>query len=87
VFSDLTPLKVLLELFKGLRRSLRKPPSTSELLAWLRLIERNPSIMASRDIRQHSVKLKTYIGAVAKVTEDTDKAVVIIDSWAKGNDN
>ena len=82
VFSDEEQLDKLLALFAELRKALRKPPSTSELLSSLRLLKANPQIIATRDLRQHANEIKTQLSALAKMPEDIEKAKIIIDAWA-----
>jgi MoxR-like ATPase len=82
VFSDEEQLDQLLLLFDELRKSLRKPPSTSELLSTLRLLQANPDIVGTRDLRKHARELKSRLSALAKMPEDIERAKTVIDSWA-----
>ncbi|CAL77010.1 putative AAA ATPase [Bradyrhizobium sp. ORS 278] len=82
VFSDEDQLDQLLTLFNDLRKALRKPPSTSELLNSLRLLKANPKIVATTDLRDHVDELKSQLSALAKMPEDIVRAKTIIDAWA-----
>jgi MoxR-like ATPase len=81
VFSNEDQLGQLLTLFGDLRKSLRKPPSTSELLSSLRLLKANSAIAATKNLRAHADELKAQLSALAKMPEDIEKAKTIIDSW------
>jgi MoxR-like ATPase len=82
VFTNDDQLDQLLTLFAALRQTLRKPPSTSELLSSLRLLKENDEIVNTRDLRKHAGELKRQLSALAKMPEDIEKAQAIIDSWA-----
>lgn len=82
VFSDEDQLDRLLDLFGELRKQLRKPPSTSELLGSLRLLKANSAIVKTTDLRKDSLELKRQLSALAKMPEDIEKAKSIIDAWA-----
>jgi MoxR-like ATPase len=82
VFSDEDQLDALLVLFGDLRKALRKPPSTSELLSSLRLLKANPKIVSTENLRDHAAELKGQLSALAKMPEDIEKAKTIIDAWA-----
>lgn len=82
VFSDEDQLDQLLVLFGELRKQLKKPPSTSELLSSLRLLKADSDIVKTSDLRKHADKLKRQLSALAKMPDDIDKAKAIIDGWA-----
>jgi MoxR-like ATPase len=83
VFSDEGQLDHLLDLFSTMRRALRKPPSTSELLSCLRLLQAQPNIVHTSDLRAYKDEIKRYLSALAKMPEDIEKANAIIDAWAR----
>jgi MoxR-like ATPase len=82
VFANEDQLRHFLSLFDDLRKALRKPPSTSELLSMLRLLKANPDLVGTTELRKHPAELKSLLCVLAKLPDDIEKARAIINSWA-----
>jgi MoxR-like ATPase len=73
----------LLALFTDLRRELRRPPATAELLAWLKLLAEDEAVKQRGDRASLRPALEKSAGVIAKWPEDLDRAAMVIANWAE----
>jgi MoxR-like ATPase len=73
----------LLRLFTNLRRELRRPPATAELLAWLKLLAEDEAVGRPGGRAALHPALERSAGVIAKWPEDLERAAIVIANWAK----
>lgn len=73
----------LLDLFELMRREFRKSPSVSELLHWLKLVAMDELLRDREDLRDSVEELRGTVGVLAKLPEDQDRALRLVQEWSR----